>query len=153
MKISFCALSLSLLLTPAVIAQQVYETTDDQGNTVFTDNPPTEEAKPVDLETPNISDSVEVRPYESAPAPGNNPVSTGGELPEDTPVYLGGNDDLRDEHYEKRRKEALRDLSRRTKRFGYLEVDTHYPRLSRRQPPADHPETVQWQDCCPLAAR
>ena len=71
MKIYLCALSLTLLLTPAVIAQQVYETTDEQGNTEFTDSPPTEEAKPVDLETPNIADSVEVRPHESAPAPRN----------------------------------------------------------------------------------
>ena len=110
MKISYLALPLSLILPLVVHAQeQVYKTTDAQGNTEFTDSPPTEGAQPVELGSPNIADSVEVRPQESAAAPGKNPLPAAAEAPQGTPVYIGGDDDPRKEVYEERRKRELRE--------------------------------------------
>jgi hypothetical protein len=109
MKIFYFALSISLFLPLGVEAQQqIYETTDEQGNRVFTDAPPTEEAKPVELGTSNIADSVEVRPPEPTPVPRKNPAPD-GELHQDTPAYIGGDDDLREDVYEAHRKNELRD--------------------------------------------
>ena len=109
MKIFYLALFPFLLLPLTVAAQQqIYKTTDEQGNTVFTDAPPTDEAKPVQLESPNIADSVEVRPYEPTPAPRANSVPA-AEPRQDTPVYVGGDDNLREEVYEAHRKRELRE--------------------------------------------
>jgi hypothetical protein len=107
MRIFYFALSISLFLPLGVEAQQqIYETTDEQGNRVFTDAPPTEEAKPVELGTSNIADSVEVRPHEPTPVPRKNPAPA-GELSQETPVSIGGDDDLREDYYEARRKREL----------------------------------------------
>ena len=110
MKTSYLALSLSLLLSVVGEAQEhVYKTTDAQGNTEFTDSPPTEEAQPVELGSPNIADSVEVRPHETAAAPRENPGPAAAESPQETPVYIGADDDLRKDVSEERRKRELRD--------------------------------------------
>ena len=118
MKISHLALFL-VLLPPLTgeAQQQVYQTTDEQGNTVFADSPPTEDAKPVQLGSPNIADSVEVRPREPTAAPRANPAPV--EPPRDTSVYVGGNGDLREDTYEAHRKRELRD--RATDREGPAE--------------------------------
>ena len=108
MKIFLLALSVFFLTPLTAAAQQVYETTDDQGNTVFTDSPPTEEAKPLQLGSPNIADSVEVRPHESTPAPRGNPAPV-GELSQETPVYIGGDDDLREDYRDARRQQEVRE--------------------------------------------
>jgi len=97
-----------LLPLTGAAQQQIFKTTDEQGNTVFTDAPPTAEAQPVQLESPNIADSVEVRPYEPTPAPRKTPAPA-GELLQDAPVYIGGDDDLREDYYEAHRKNELRE--------------------------------------------
>jgi hypothetical protein len=110
MKISYLALSLSLVLPLVGEAQeQVYKTTDAQGNTEFTDSPPTEEAQRVELGSPNLADSGEVRPHETAAAPRENPRPTAAESPQETPVYIGGDDNFNADAYEERRKRELRD--------------------------------------------
>jgi hypothetical protein len=110
MKISYLALSLSLVLPLVGEAQeQVYKTTDAQGNTEFTDFPPTEEAQRVELGSTNIADSVEARPHETAAAPRENPGPAAAKSPQETPVYIGDDDDLNEDVYEERRKRELRD--------------------------------------------
>jgi hypothetical protein len=57
---------------------EIYKTTDKEGNTVFTDAPPTEGSEVVDLPEANIADSVEPAPrpaIEQTPAP--QPASAG----------------------------------------------------------------------------
>ena len=108
MKIPLLTLVAFLLLPLTGAAQQIYKTTDEQGNTVFTDAPPTEEAKPVQLESSNIADSVEVRPPEPEPTSQARPSVT-EESSQDMPAYIGGDDDLREDVYEAHRKRELRD--------------------------------------------
>jgi hypothetical protein len=50
---------------------------------------------------------VEVRPPDPTPAAGVTPASV--EIPQGTPVYIGGNDNAGDDIYEARRKRELRD--------------------------------------------
>jgi hypothetical protein len=52
---------------------QIYETKDAQGNTEFTDSPPSENAKEIDLQQTNIAD---------APAPAPEDVSQGQTQPD-----------------------------------------------------------------------
>jgi hypothetical protein len=109
MKLPLLALFAFLLLPLTGEAQQqIYKTTDEKGNTVFTDSPPTEEAKPVQLGSPNIADSVEVRPHQLTPTAQVRPSVT-EESPQDMPMSIGGNDDPRDDVYEAHRKRELRE--------------------------------------------
>ena len=134
MKISYLALSLSLLLPLVGEAQdQVYKTTDAEGNTEFTDSPPTEDAQTVELGSPNISDSVEVQPHETAAAPRKNSAPAGEPL-ENPVVYIGGNDDVRDDVYEERRKRELRDRA-----TDGVNTPEHLPAHKPAARPAVHP--------------
>ena len=134
MKISHLVLFIPLLLPLTVEAQeQIYKTTDKQGNTVFTDVPPTDKANPVQLESPNIADSVEVRPHEPTLAPRENPVSA-AEPPQDTPVYVGGDDDPREDVYENQRKRELREHAN-----GGKNTAEQLPAVTPRQVPAHRP--------------
>lgn len=54
------------LSTLSVMAQQVYRSTDAQGNVVFSDTP-AEGSEAVNIDTPNIADSVETPPPSSEP--------------------------------------------------------------------------------------
>ena len=81
-----------LLLASCSAWAEIYETTDNQGNKVFTDTP-TAEAEVVDLPEANIADSVK-----SAPAPPASPARTkttpaaghSGKVDDDG-VYIIGN--------------------------------------------------------------
>ena len=59
-------------ITPA-IAQEVYRSTDADGNIVFSDQQ-TEGAETVVIDTPNIADPVAVPPPSAAPPPEPEPV-------------------------------------------------------------------------------
>ena len=129
MKTSYLVLSLSLFLPLVGEAQeQVYKTTDAQGNTVFTDSPPTEEAERVELGSPNIADSVEVRPYETAAPPRENPSTAVAESPQAAPVYIGGDDDLRGDVSEERRKRELHDRATDGEKPAHLPANRPAPR-------------------------
>jgi len=129
MKTSYLALSLSLFLPLVGEAQgQIYKTTDAQGNTVFTDSPPTEEAERVELGSPNIADSVEVRTHETAAAPRENPSPAAAESPQETPVYIGGDDDLSEDVSEERRKRELRDRATDGEKPAHLPANRPAPR-------------------------
>ncbi|MFT4613528.1 MAG: hypothetical protein ACI9NT_000668 [Bacteroidia bacterium] len=111
MKLSLLALYV-LLLTPLTGAaqQQIYKTTDEQGNTVFTNLPPTDEATPVPLQSPNIADSVKVRPHQpTAFAPARANPSPAEERAEDEPVYIGVDDNRRKDVIDPRKRRELRD--------------------------------------------
>ena len=100
---------LALLLTNGAWAE-IYETTDSEGNKVFTDTP-TEQAEVVDLPEANIADSVKPTSrmeVESAPAR-NQPQAT-TQQPKDDGVYIIGdtrNERLEEEIARERRKEVL----------------------------------------------
>ena len=135
MKISYLALSLSLFLPLLGEAQeQVYKTTDAQGNTEFTDSPPTEEAQRVELGSTNIADSVEARPHETAVAPRENPGPAAAESPQETPVYIGGDDNFNEDVYEERRKRELRDRG-----SDGVNTPAHLPAVKPTTRPAAHP--------------
>jgi hypothetical protein len=135
MKNSYFALSLSLLLPLASMAQQqIYETTDEEGNKVFTDAPPTEEAQRVELGTPNIADSVEVRPHETAAAPRKNSSPAAAESPQETPVYIGGDDNFKEDANEERRKRELRDRA-----TDGVNTPEHLPAAKPRPHPGARP--------------
>ncbi len=129
MKTSYLVLSLSFFLPLVGEAQeQVYKTTDAQGNTVFTDSPPTEEAERVELGSPNIADSVEVRPQETTAAPREKPTPVVAESPQGTPVYIGGDDDLREDIYEEHRKRELLDRATDVEKPAHLPANRPAPR-------------------------
>ncbi len=108
MKTANLALLCLFLLSPVIGVQaEVYETTDEEGNTVFTDVPPTDDSRPLELESPNIADSVEVRPPEPAAEPPKEQPVQARENPESPPVYVDGDDDLREELYEERGRREL----------------------------------------------
>lgn len=65
-RILLPALLLGLCLP--VMAQQVYRSTDAQGNVVFSDTP-TAGSEAVDIDTPNTADEVEVPPSQPEPKP------------------------------------------------------------------------------------
>lgn len=100
----------TLLLMAAVFGAvaQVYETTDEEGNTVFTDVPPSEGAKPLNVDSTNIADSVEVRPPAPEEPPRERPAPASAPEPDST-VIIGDNDDLREDLYEERRRRELRE--------------------------------------------
>ena len=135
MKTSYLALSLSLLLSVVGEAQEhVYKTTDAQGNTEFTDSPPTEEAQPVELGSPNIADSVEVRPHETAAAPRDNPGPAAAKSPQETPVYIGDDDNFNENVYEERRKRELPDRA-----TDGVKTPARLPAVKPAARPAAHP--------------
>jgi hypothetical protein len=64
-----------------VMAQEVYRSTDAQGNIVFSDQK-TPDAETVVIDAPNISDPVKVPPPSAAPAPAPKPKPTAAPVPE-----------------------------------------------------------------------
>lgn len=72
---------LLLGLSLPVTAQQVYRSTDDQGNTTFSDQP-MPESEEVVIEKPNVADPVAVPPPSAAPAPEPEPTLEAEAVPE-----------------------------------------------------------------------
>jgi hypothetical protein len=79
LRILLSALLLGLCLP--VMGQQVYRSTDAQGNIVFSDQK-TPGAETVVIDAPNISDPVKVPPPSATPAPAPKPKPTAAPLPE-----------------------------------------------------------------------
>ncbi len=109
MKVSqtILACAMTLAFSQAALAE-IYESKDAEGNTVFTDTPATEEAKPVELAPTNIAEPPEEMPKPAeapaaAPAPQAPAPAEGGDV-----VIIGGNDEL-DERVERRIIEQRRD--------------------------------------------
>lgn len=63
------------LLLPWTVSAQIYRTTDEQGNVVFTDKPPatSTSAEPVELPPTNTTPATEVRPRPKPVAPTQEP--------------------------------------------------------------------------------
>ena len=69
---------------------EIYKTTDEEGNTVFTDVPPTEQSELVDLPDANIADSVEPAPRSEAEASPPSQKSVGASpQPDDNVTIIG----------------------------------------------------------------
>ena len=98
LKIRILLPALLLGLCLPVMAQQVYRSTDAQGNVVFSDKP-TQGSETVDINAPNIADSVkvpapqpeqavepkpEVAKKETAPAPEGESPSIQDEVDDET---------------------------------------------------------------------
>ena len=89
---------------------EIYETTDSEGNKVFTDTP-TQEAEVVDLPEANIADAVKPAPRpepEAAPAPGA--ATPAQPQQKDDGVYIIGdthNERLEEKIARERRQEVL----------------------------------------------
>lgn len=73
---------LALLLWPLAAQAQVYKTTDEHGNVVFTDTPPadTESSERIEIRQPNTTPPPDARPYPEPPPaetvePESEPVS------------------------------------------------------------------------------
>lgn len=110
MKLSLLALCIFLLTPLTGTAQQIYKTTDEQGNTVFTDSPPTKDATAVQLNPSNVADSVEVRPHQaSAAKPAPAKTSSVEEKTEDVRVYIEDDDDRRGDLIEARKRQEIRE--------------------------------------------
>ena len=91
-RILLPALLLGLCLP--VMAQQVYRSTDAQGNIMFSDTP-TQGSETVTIDAPNIADSVKAPPpepeqapevanEETAPAPKSEPTNIQKEVDDET---------------------------------------------------------------------
>jgi hypothetical protein len=63
------------LLLPWAVSAQIYRTTDEQGNVVFTDKPPatSTSSEPVELPPTNTTPATEVRPRPKPAAPAEEP--------------------------------------------------------------------------------
>jgi hypothetical protein len=110
MKMIAKSAGLALLLSSSVWAE-IYETTDSEGNKVFTDTP-TEQAEVVELPDANIADSVEPRPRPQAEAaPAARPAAPGQPTrDDDDEVYIIGdthNERLEEKIVRERRQEVL----------------------------------------------
>ena len=90
--------SLSTLCLNAT-AQQVYQSTDEQGNVSFSDTP-TPGSQAVTIGEPNLSDAVEVPPpsSEPAPAPAPKPAAASGGVPTELDTTNNNLDD--DDYYD-----------------------------------------------------
>lgn len=110
--------SLAMLCLNAT-AQQVYESTDEEGNVTFSDTP-TPGSREVTIEKPNLGDAVKVPPpspeTEQAPKPKPKTATDSGEVPpelsttDNDPVDVEGDDWVyrnrlynKDRYYERRR--------------------------------------------------
>jgi len=94
-------------LTSAGALAQVYQSRDAEGNVVFSDTP-TADSKEIDIQNTNTADSVDVPP--PTPRDETPPKRAPTEAaPEEGPTYIGGNDNVREDVYSKRRQEELRD--------------------------------------------
>jgi hypothetical protein len=87
-KLSLLVLASLATLCLNATAQQVYESTDAQGNVSFSDSP-TPGSRAVTIEAPNLSDAVKVPPpspdteTEQAPQPEPQPAAASGQVPPD----------------------------------------------------------------------
>jgi len=73
-----------LLSLPTLAADQIYRSTDDQGNPLFTNQPPSRDAKPMKL--PPLTT---MPPVQSAPAQNQAQTSDQGQAPPGGPPYAG----------------------------------------------------------------
>ncbi len=101
------ACAITLAFSQASLAE-IYKSKDAEGNTVFSDTPATQEAKPVELSPTNIAEPPEEMPEPpaapaAAPAPQAPAPAEGGDV-----VIIGGNDEL-DERVERKIIEHRRD--------------------------------------------
>ena len=119
------------LLLTSMAQAQIYKSKDADGNVVYTDVPPTDEAKEVNLNPMNTADSVEVRPPETKQAEaqgrqvGGDAQPSGGD-----PVYLGTNNGLtRDKVNEEKRQ---RELHERAKESNGVPARPSAPRAAPR---------------------
>jgi hypothetical protein len=85
-KLSLLVLAALATLCLNATAQQVYESTDEQGNVTFSDTP-TPGSREVTIEAPNLGDAVKVPPAspdtETQEAPKPKPATASGEVPAD----------------------------------------------------------------------
>jgi hypothetical protein len=112
--------SLSMLCLNAT-AQQVYESTDAQGNVTFSDEP-SPGSKEVTIEAPNLSDAVKVPPpspdTETEQAPQPQPAVT-SEQPQQQPEGNNDSDDGGDWLYPDRRYDRQRYIDERRNRTWF----------------------------------
>jgi len=112
MKHVMLQVACTLLLAGTSAWAEVYETTDSDGNKVFTDTP-TGASKIVELQKPNIADGVETSPTPfppTAPSDSAPPAGPQGSQPENDREYIVGdqyNDRAEDAVARERRREAL----------------------------------------------
>ena len=112
---SFIRMAMGLLIAVTTVSAwaEIYETTDEQGNKVFTDAP-SGEAQVVDLPEANIADSVEPAPRptpEKTPSASHPGGQSGGQQNvDDDGVYIIGdanNDRIEEKVARERRQEVL----------------------------------------------
>ncbi|MDJ0655250.1 MAG: DUF4124 domain-containing protein [Xanthomonadales bacterium] len=70
------ALALILMLMMAIpgLAQKIYKTVDEDGNVVYTDEPPTPDAEPMDLPPITVADPFTAQPTTAAPGDADEAV-------------------------------------------------------------------------------
>lgn len=89
------ALVLSLAVTVLSQAQtKVYESTDAEGNTVFSDTP-SEGAKPMEIPPTNVATPVEPEPRAAVVSEGGAAPTGAPEKPEEQVRFIGNGDDKR----------------------------------------------------------
>jgi hypothetical protein len=103
--ITSLACGLALVLSAAVQAQ-IYESTDSQGNPVFTDTP-TSGAEKVDVPQENIGDSVDIPPPAPNAAARPSQPHSAEEPDKAVVIHDSRNEQLEDELAEGRRHEVL----------------------------------------------
>ena len=90
-KFRILLLPLLLGLSCTAFAQQVYKSTDAEGNVTFSDTPSTD-SEAVQVEETNVADPVEV-PANTAPEPAPEPEVTQQEAPPQPTPEVNADDD------------------------------------------------------------
>jgi len=105
-KLSLIVLASLSILCLNASAQQVYESTDEQGNVTFSDTP-SPGSRAVTIQAPNLGDAVKVPPpspdtaTEQAPRP--QPPAASGEVPADLSTINNDTNDDDGGYYDYRR--------------------------------------------------
>jgi hypothetical protein len=119
----FISTVLAVVLSGGALAE-IYETTDSEGNKVFTDTPPSSDAKVVDLPEANIADSVEPAAQpEAGKRPAAGQQQEQGEY-DDNGVYIIGDADNEEKRREVLEGEPRKEVLEAEQRHEVLDAET-----------------------------
>jgi hypothetical protein len=128
----FISTVLAVVLSCGALAE-IYETTDSEGNKVFTDTPPSSDAKVVDLPEANIAESVEPAAQpEAGQRPAAGQQQEQGEYDDDGVYIIGDADNERLES--KIAREKRREVLEGEPRKEVLEAEQRHEVLDAETP-------------------
>jgi len=89
-------LLMSMLHTVAVAQNKIYKSVDEDGNVVYSDQPPSPDAEPIVLRESNIIETVKAQadPISNGDSEGNQPLEIGILSPANEETFWGTGNDL-----------------------------------------------------------